>query len=654
MIIPEWQLNILSAFSAIASSSTLSGDRERFLEISKATYSALLEIDNIKNLNDQEIDTNGLPLKIKSPQHLVLANSKDLYSYLALVFALKPDIFEISDDPAHLETVDAIRTKLRKDGLKYGWSAELVKAIWNAVLYNRAPVEVRLVNGDNRIKALCPFNTFYDSSVQIDKLGSEGMFAGYHEAMSIPLFYTMLFSIPEQYRTEVCKSLLLNISTLDSILRFSKNVVGSTMYSDMFKSMETSGVKDAPSSYREKFVDWSAVFKNLDSQNGGDIIPEVSKKNRDTISSGSVSVTTYYRRALPEWLNLPKDVYPSQSVDSLKSIPIYKITILNGSYVLSIVPVSETHGMLPIVMGALDLNTSTNSSPSFATQLIPIQNFDTKLSNARIGAIRKALLERVISDERYLDAGGLSELLSTGRATVKTNAGNADDQFDIRKAVYTVPHDLSSIGALLGTINDTYSAAVRMSGNTPQLQGSRVPGNKLAIEASQEAQFSEGRFRIHALMFQQTFMNPVKIMLKSNLAETASILSYLDKITGQKVVLTPDMLSEDILQFMLSDGLLDYGQNVSPDVLTAMLNVVAQTPLLQQLYDMRAMFSLLAKSAGLSDVDRIPSASLAQQQLIASAQASAKGQGMQQTQPQPQSQAQEDPAAGTAPATAPQ
>ena len=69
---------------------------------------------------------------------------------------------------------------------------------------------------------------------------------------------------------------------------------------------------------------------------------------------------------------------------------------------------------------------------------------------------------------------------------------------------------------------------------------------------------------------------------------------------------------------------------------------------------MRAMFSLLAKSAGLSDVDRIPSASLAQQQLIASAQASAKGQGMQQTQPQPQPQAQEDPAAGTAPATAPQ
>ena len=164
------------------------------------------------------------------------------------------------------------------------------------------------------------------------------------------------------------------------------------------------------------------------------------------------------------------------------------------------------------------------------------------------------------------------------------------------------------------------------------MQGAHLPGNRTAGEAQRVNMMGEGRFRVYSILFQQTFMLPFKIQLRSNLSDSTQELTYYDPATGRKQSVSQAEYAEYEPDFVLADGMMPSTKMISPDMLSSLLTAVIQIPQLQATKDVGAMVDLLARAGGVEDFHKIPPPNqqvLQAQQAAAQAQASAQ-QGQQQ------------------------
>ena len=311
---------------------------------------------------------------------------------------------------------------------------------------------------------------------------------------------------------------------------------------------------------------------------------------------------------------------------------MYKLTFLNNAIVLAVEPVLEAHRLLPIVTGSLNVTTLQGIIPSVSELLTPIQDWDSKLHVAKMAAVRRSLHTQMLYDPAIVSNTELEKLETEGKAAIQSkNDLNPQAQASaLDRAVRLLSPDLSALPALLGTAAETATTASRLIGNNPQLQGGRVKGNKVAYEAQNEIERAEGRFRVASLMLQQTLLNPVKLMLRSNLIQSSDDIFFLEKLTGEVVRVRRDQMDDEIWTFLISDGYLPDTSAASPEVLSSLLQTLAQVPMLQELFDMPTMFITLAKAGGFNEISNVPSPQRAQQDRMAAVQAAQAAQAAQE------------------------
>lgn len=605
--VPVWEKNITSAFNVAMQTAYGVSDRSRFEAILKETYKAIGDSKS-ETSKDNSVDANGIPLNIVSPSHIMLGNTLDVVAYLSAIYAFKNPIFSVSDILQALHVSDAIKAKVQKDAVNGNWALEMIKWVTNTAMYNYGPAELRLDRRQavNSLRALCPFNTFCDADVPLERVARDGMFAGYHEQVNVAMLFRDLLAVPEQYRTTWGARLLADMNAL-AYLPPPSGTVG---YYDPSAALQ----RNTAGSYKQEAaqVDWAEFYADVP-QNDNTVSARLQR------SANRYTRTTYYRRAMPEWLGLPPDTYPPAEAETLTSLPVFKLTFLDGHTLLAVEPVSEVHKMIPMVFAQLFASTSVGSPPSFTELLAPVQKFASKLDNGRFAALRRSLSDRGIFDPEFISADSMKD--SAPNAKIPIGSKAKPDGFSIGNVYYPIPFDSNGVSALLGMLGEVDTYAARIVGNNVQMQGGRLPGNKIAAEAMREAQMAEGRFRVYAIVFQQTGLSPLKEMLRSNLMELPSALEYVDKITGSRRSLTGQELRENRFDFDMSDGLLPGSKTITPEAASALMTMVTQIPPLQALYDLRTLFALLGRTLGVEDIDKIPTPDVAQQQLQAAAQA---------------------------------
>ena len=605
-----WEEELVAGFQYTTRHSYGPKDRDKFSRILKSTYAALDAMEK-KDPAKDKLDANGLPLSIVSPSHIMLGNTLDVTAYLSSVYAFKNPIFSVSDILNALHVSDAVKAKIQKDAVTGNWALEMIKWVFNAAMFNYGPAELRLntKTQTNSMRALCPFNTFCDPDVPLEKIPQEGLFAGYHEVVNLATLFRELSAVPEHYRATWGKRILTDIRTLKNL---PVGAHGVPTFHD------PNSVFDSSDGYANRTVDWGAFIQ---AGNAMESKTPTSTSEYLSRSQNKYVKTVYYRRALPEWLGLPVNTYPSSKGSTLSQLPIFKLVFLNNSILLSVEPVSEKHGLIPIAFAQLFSSTSLGTPHSFTALLEPVQQFASKLDNGRFAAMRRALSDRGIYNPEFINAEDMAD--ASPNAKIPTNSKTLPEGASLNHAYLPLPFDGSSMAALLGMVGEVDTHAARIVGNTIQMQGGRLPGNKVASEAMREAQFSEGRFRVYAIVFQQTGLTPIKLMLRSNLGEITSSLVYVNKLTGRKEAVTPQEFRDNEFEYEISDGLLPGSKMITPEAASAMMTMVTQIPPLQGLYDLRTLFAMFGRSLGLEDMDKIPTPDVAQQQLQAAAQAGA-------------------------------
>ena len=613
--IPKWQWDVIGAYRQSVSRGC--NHRQRLLSIDAEMYSALRTyLGTRKSKTDK--DENGLPANVAPPESTILTNALDLSAYLCAVYAFNQPMIGVPDLPNAMHVTTAIKDKLTRDSNFGNWMLEMIKVITNAVFYNFSPGEVRLTADKSiRLRALDPYNVFYDAAVSPENVGKDGMFAGYTDLQTAAQLYRTLRAAQDQYLTSTATAVLLGF---DDLLKYNDIAGGTSSGLAHSESQVMRGIIDAISCYTgeaELSVVTGSSVANVNWDKFFDA--SVTTEAKSARSEYCVEVTTYYRRGLPEWFGLDKKVYGAYD-RSKTQLPVFKFTIVNHTFLVAVEPVTESHGLIPIVFGQTNVSTSVGLPLTFTELLMPVQAYSDKLSMARVSSLRRVLSSRGLYDDKAIDPNSIADMSST--AQIRVNGHTLSEKNRSIGDVYMpMPFDASGVSYLLGSLGDSASYAERISGNNAQMRGGHVPGNRVASEAARVNQVGEGRFRVYAMVFQQTFLSGLKFIIRNNLSDCVDTLTYFDPKTGRNAALTLMEYMENEYEFDMSDGLLPSSKTVSPDAVSAVLATVTQIPELRYMKDLGVMVSMLAKAAGIDGFDRIPPPS--QQATMAMQQAQA-------------------------------
>ena len=597
-----------------------------YTEIDKMMYQAFTAMREMQQAEKLETDESDLPSKIVPPNSVMYVNCAELSAYLVAVYVAKSTIIEVPDLPNAMHVTAALKDKIGRDSGRHAWALELIKIIQNSVIYNFGAAELRLTaKRENVLRAINPYNFFYDQSVPPDKIGSDALYAGYTELVTLPTLYRLISASGGQWLTDVGKSLISDINALERVSYLTSQrseFIGDYCAGGFGMTLSNALVRSARKS-NDHTPDWHAVVNDL-----SDVEQRV--KLRTSIAKGNYQLTTYYCRAMPEWLGLPAKKYASYNGSDSGQIPVWKMYILDHTYLMAVEPVVESHGYLPLMAGQVQVDTAGDSL-TYSESLAPVQVFSAKLNIARIAAMRRALSDRGLYDKSLIESDDINNRSPTAQIPVNGHSMR-DLGKGIRDAYFHLPFDSSGIAQLMGGIGEVDDFASRISGNNPQMQGAHLPGNRTAGEAQRVNTMGEGRFRVYSILFQQTFMLPFKIQLRSNLSDSTQELTYYDPATGRKQSVSQAEYAEYEPDFVLADGMMPSTKMISPDMLSSLLTAVIQIPQLQATKDVGAMVDLLARAGGVEDFHKIPPPNpevLKAQQAAQQAQTSAQ-QGQQQ------------------------
>ena len=602
------------------------GRRMSYTEIDKMMYQAFTAMREMQQAEKLETDESDLPSKIVPPNSVMYVNCAELSAYLVAVYAAKSTIIEVPDLPNAMHVTAALKDKIGRDSGRHAWALELIKIIQNSVIYNFGAAELRLTaKRENVLRAINPYNFFYDQSVPPDKIGSDALYAGYTELVTLPTLYRLISASGGQWLTDVGKSLISDINALERVSYLTSQrseFIGDYCAGGFGMTLSNALVRSARKS-NDHTPDWHAVVNDI-----SDVEQRV--KLRTSIAKGNYQLTTYYCRAMPEWLGLPAKKYASYNGSDSGQIPVWKMYILDHTYLMAVEPVVESHGYLPLMAGQVQVDTAGDSL-TYSESLAPVQVFSAKLNIARIAAMRRALSDRGLYDKSLIESDDINNRSPTAQIPVNGHSMRELGK-GIRDAYFHLPFDSSGIAQLMGGIGEVDDFASRISGNNPQMQGAHLPGNRTAGEAQRVNMMGEGRFRVYSILFQQTFMLPFKIQLRSNLSDSTQELTYYDPATGRKQSVSQAEYAEYEPDFVLADGMMPSTKMISPDMLSSLLTAVIQIPQLQATKDVGAMVDLLARAGGVEDFHKIPPPNpevLKAQQAAQQAQTSAQ-QGQQQ------------------------
>jgi len=617
---------IVESYRANCTFGYAGGRRMSYEEIDKMMYQAFTAMREMQQAEKVETDESDLPSKIVPPNSVMYVNCAELSAYLVAVYVAKSTIIEVPDLPNAMHVTAALKDKIGRDSARHAWALELIKIIQNSVIYNFGAAELRLTaKRENVLKAINPYNFFYDQSVALDKIGSDALYAGYTELVTLPTLYRVISASGGQWLTEVGKSLISDISSLERVAYLTSQrsgFIGDYCAGGFGMTLSSALLRSArKSSYH--IPDWHAVVNDI-----SDVEQRV--KLRTSIAKGTYQLTTYYCRAMPEWLGLPAKKYASYNGSDSGQLPVWKMYILDHTYLMAVEPVVESHGYLPLMAGQVQVDTAGDSL-TYSESLAPVQVFSAKLNIARIAAMRRALSDRGLYDKSLISSDDVNNRSPTAQIPVNGHTMRELGK-SIRDAYFHLPFDSSGIAQLMGSIGEVDDFASRISGNNPQMQGAHLPGNRTAGEAQRVNMMGEGRFRVYSILFQQTFMLPFKIQLRSNLSDSTQELTYYDQATGRKQSVSQAEYAEHEPDFVLADGMMPSTKMISPDMLSSLLTAVIQIPQLQATKDVGAMVDLLARAGGVEDFHKIPPPNQQQlqaQQAAAQSQASAQ-QGQQQ------------------------
>ena len=503
---------------------------------------------------------------------LLVSQVDTAVGYLADLYLSGYPIFPVVSEPKDKKEAEYIESLVDKHATVGKYPQELLKFFFDATKYNFAPLLaewdytrhfIRATDFDaglegkaslnqqqigfTKLERLDPYNTFYDYTVEPGKVSSEGDYAGYVKQLTP----TKLQRLIEKLETQ--PGHLMNRSKV-----FSSSIGTAQFYPHP-------QVSEYITSKSQEFS-WESYFAEQNSN---------KRKVSGATTSGLHEIAVFYRRIVPEDYKIPA---PD---DYKKHLRIYKIITVDQTHVLYVEPVYTAMEHLPILVGAPRDDGLGLQTQSTAESVIPMQRAASALVNIRFHGARRAINDRAIFDESMIDPHALNNPSPTAKIAAKQNSLT---QRKLSDAYYSIPYDPRGTDTVLRDALLIGDWTNELNGMNRAQQGQFQKGNKTLSEFSTVMSNAEMRQRLPAIMLEHQVFVPLKQMLKLNLWRYASGEVIRSQATGNVLEVDLNNLDQSIFDFKIADGYLPKSKLASTEVLTAGMQMLQSSEVLQQAY----------------------------------------------------------------------
>lgn len=501
---------------------------------------------------------------------LLVSQVDTAVGYLADLYLSGYPIFPVVSEPKDKEIAEYIESLVDKHATVGKYPAELLKFFFDATKYNFAPILVEWdytrhfirasdfdsglegkpsLNqqeiGYTKLKRLDPYNTFYDWTVDPGLISAEGDFAGYIEQLTP----TKLHRLIEKLETQ--PGYLMNRNKV-----FSSTVGTSQFYSHP-------QVSEYITSKTKEFT-WENYFAE-----------QSQRKVSGATTSGLHEVATFYRRIVPEDYRIPA---PD---DYKKRLRIYKVIIVDMTHVLYVEPIYTAFEHLPILVGSPRDDGLGLQTQSTAEAVMPMQRAASALVNIRFHGARRAINDRAIFDSSMIDPHALNNPSPTAKIAAKQNSLT---QRKLSDGYYSIPYDSRGTDAVMRDAMLISDWTNELSGMNRAQQGQFQKGNKTLSEFSTIMSNAEMRQRLPAIMLEHQVFVPMKQIIKLNLWRYASNEQIRSQASGALLEQDLNAIDQSIFDFRIADGYLPKSKLASTEVLTAGMQMLQSSEMLQQAY----------------------------------------------------------------------
>lgn len=436
------------------------------------------------------------------------------------------------------------------------------------------------INYINRINLR---NCHWDRRIPLSKMDLEGDFVGYSK------IYTRM-GLKKLLNQLGANGLLASKTAADMALK--SNWISSDYYDDPIIS--NWGTDQRPGE------------TNYDSYGGYiDPVPDGYRKVPES-STNTYAVHTFYLRIVPS-------DFVMRGIPNKNSVQVWKVRMVNRAAVISCEPYNGAMGRLGIFMGValedgLDLQTQ-----SYAEMATPIQNATTRLFNARFHMTKRMIGDRAVYNSDLIRPSDVNNPSPSAKIPIKAGKLN---EYPLSSAYMSIPFNTNGTESAIQDailINDW---AKELSGQNSATRGQFTKGNRTLGEFDSIMGASENRMRLGALVLEYRLFNKLKEQLKLNILQFGDNTQVISPRNGVPLQVNIEELKKQQLQFELADGYTPKSKKASTDFLTALMQMIMNSPILQQLYGQQlpGMIAHVAQLGGVRGFDQYAQAALTQYQ----------------------------------------
>lgn len=521
---------------------------------------------------------------------IIMPQIESSVAYKAGVFLSNPGVFGVVAPPQYMDAAMKFETTLMKQAEKFAWSRNLIRVFRNADKYNFGPaivdwksVPVRtLTEGDisqaaqrgkakiehgsyqgNEIKAIDPYNCFFDPMVAPGDMHTDGEFFGYNELLTRTAFKRLVAGLNLQNTAQLKEAYESGMQNFGS-------GTGSQAAKDFYiPSINHYFTMDAAA--RTAVQDWGTWMG-------------MSEKRGDINYKDKYLITTIYCRACPS------------DFGGQGNIPtIYKLKIANWQVVFYAEMLVNAHDYLPALIMTPQDDGLGFQTPSKLDNSMPYQNMASSMWGLTIESARRRVFDRLVYNSHYIDKKDIDPVSSVSRIPIR-NAAMLN--FEPGKAIFKIPYEDGAPTLGIQASQLISQMADESAGQNKVSRGQFQKGNKTSNEFQTTVDNSNARNQLEAVVIEHQFMVPAKEIIKSNTLQNQAVETIYNRDKNKAVEIDPTELRQAILDFDLTDGVLPSDKLMNPEVMQVFMQTAQALPTITTEYDVLGMFLYWCKLKG--------------------------------------------------------
>lgn len=504
---------------------------------------------------------------------IVVSQVDTAVAYHAEVFCSGDPLFPVVSTPANKKEAEQLEVLMDDHARLGGYARQILLFLRDSCKYNYGAIHCSwevmqqfevlsdFTSGNGRkvarnkklynaLERLDPYNVVRDPDVMPGDIAQKGDYAGWIEAKSYVKTKRML----ENWSSEDAaynKDLILNRTNWT-------NPVGD---SGAVSYRTPPQISDYTTPRAPGSTNWAAYAS------GGDY-----RKPRRNLGE-HFHIFHFYARIVPSDFGI--------SVPQKGTPQIWRFCVINNSYLAYAERIVSAYDYIPIFFGQPLEDGLGYQTQSIAEGEIPFQEAAATLFNIRFAASRRAVSDRALYLPELIKPSDVNSKNPAAKVPVNIPALS---QKTLDSAYKQIPFDMRGTETTIQDAMQITNFSNQLHGTNGPRQGQFQRGNKSVQEWNDTMGSSDGRTRLQALVLEYQVFMPMKETMKLNIYQYADNVAVVSQKTGEVINVDIDALRKKVLAFRIADGYTPKSKLASTDAITAGLNMIGTSPILQQAY----------------------------------------------------------------------